>query len=74
MDFRLYGNSFFIFFSELITKEDSTLTDLINRKNRTPSPHFSNQSSKGLCNGSQHLPLSALKDVSNYSPTIQVNK
>ena len=60
------------FFSDMISKDESahsTFTELITRKNhRSPSPHFK-------CNGGTHIPLSALKDISNYSPTeVQVSK
>lgn len=59
------------FFSDMISKDESahsTFTELITRKNhRSPSPHFK-------CNGGTHIPLSALKDISNYSPTeVQVS-
>ena len=55
----------------MISKDESahsTFTELITRKNhRSPSPHFK-------CNGGTHIPLSALKDISNYSPTeVQVS-
>ena len=49
----------------MIAKDESahsTFTELITRKNRSPSPHFK-------CNGGTHIPLTALKDISDYSPT-----
>ena len=49
--------------SELVSREESTLTDLVAKKNACSSP------SSQFCNGT--LPLSALNDV-DFTPKRQV--